>query len=148
VLACFCDIRFAADTAVFTTSFARLGLPAEHGMSWILPRLIGAGRAADLLLSSRRVDAAEALALGLVNRVVPGNALLAETLEYAERLATELAPTSLTTIKRQLWSDLTRGLDAAATHAEGLMAPMLASPEFAEGAAALAEKRPPKFQRQ
>ncbi|HVE94868.1 MAG TPA: enoyl-CoA hydratase-related protein [Acidimicrobiales bacterium] len=147
VLACFCDIRFASDSAVFTTSFARLGLPAEHGVSWILSRLVGAGRAADLLLSSRRVDAAEALAIGLVSRVVPDASLVNEAVEYAQRMATELAPTSLATIKRQLWSDANQSLDHAATAAEALLPEMLASPEFAEGAAALAEKRPPRFHR-
>ena len=147
VLACFADIRFASDTAVFTTSFARLGLPAEHAVSWMLPRLVGAGRAADLLLSSRRVDAAEALAIGLVSRVLPIADLVAETVAYAARMASELAPTSLAAIKRQLWSDLNRGLDASARHAEHLLPSMLKSEEFAEGATALAEKRPPKFER-
>lgn len=147
VLACFCDVRFASESAVFTTSFARLGLPAEHGVSWMLPRLIGAGRAADLLLSSRRVGAAEALAIGLVSRVVPDAALVDDTVAYAQRMATELAPSSLATIKRQLWADGNQRLDAAATAAEALLPEMLASPEFAEGAAALAEKRRPRFPR-
>ena len=147
VLACYCDIRFAAESTVFTTSFARLGLPAEHGVSWMLSRLIGAGRAADLLLSSRRVDAGEALAIGLVSRVVPDASLVEHAIAYAQRMASELAPTSLATIKRQLWSDTNQTLDAAATEAEALLPKMLASPEFAEGAAALAEKRPPRFTR-
>ena len=71
VLACFCDMRFAAAGAKLTTSSGRLGLPAEHGLSWVLPRLVGIGHAADLLLSSRVVFAEEAAQIGLVNRVLP-----------------------------------------------------------------------------
>ena len=71
VLACYCDLRFAARGAKLTTSHGRLGLPAEYGLSWLLPRLIGVTRAADLLLSSRVVLAEEAEQLGLVNRALP-----------------------------------------------------------------------------
>ena len=71
VLACYCDLRFAAQGAKLTTSHGRLGLPAEYGLSWLLPRLIGVTRAADLLLSSRVVLAEEAEQLGLVNRALP-----------------------------------------------------------------------------
>ena len=71
VLACYCDLRFAARGAKLTTSHGRLGLPAEYGLSWLLPRLVGVTRAADLLLSSRVVLAEEAEQLGLVNRVLP-----------------------------------------------------------------------------
>ena len=77
VLACYCDLRFAARGAKLTTSHGRLGLPAEYGLSWLLPRLIGVTRAADLLLSSRVVLAEEAEQLGLVNRVLPPDELLA-----------------------------------------------------------------------
>src|SRR5579862_1960364 len=75
-LACYCDLRFAAAGAKLTTAHGRLGLPAEFGLSWLLPRLIGITRAADVLLSSRVVLAEEALAMGLVNKVVaPGKVL-------------------------------------------------------------------------
>ena len=92
VLACFCDVRFAAAGAKLTTSSGRLGLPAEYGLSWVLPRLVGLGHAADLLLSSRVVLAEEAAEIGLVNRVLPPDELLAFTLDYAGRLATEVSP--------------------------------------------------------
>ena len=69
-IATMCDLRFASDSAVFTTSFSQRGLVAEHGLSWILPRLIGPAKALDLLWSARRVDAQEAERLGLVDRVV------------------------------------------------------------------------------
>src|SRR3954471_12928691 len=99
VQALMCDIRFAAAGAKITTSFARLGLPAEHGVSWILPRLVGPARALDLLFSSRVVLAEEALELGLVNRVVPGEDLLGETLAYAREMARGCSPQSLANMK-------------------------------------------------
>ena len=71
VVSLYCDLRIAADTAVFTTAFSRRGLIAEHGVSWMLPRLVGLQHALDLLLSARKITAAEALAMGLVDKVVP-----------------------------------------------------------------------------
>src|SRR5207237_2923488 len=78
VQALMCDVRFAAAEAKLTTAFARRGLVAEHGISWILPRLVGPARALDLLLSGRVVLGAEAAQLGLVNRAVEGGGVLAE----------------------------------------------------------------------
>src|SRR5581483_46719 len=92
VLMCFCDIRFAAAKAKLTTSMARLALPAEHGVSWILPRLVGPARAADLLFSSRVVLAEEAAELGLVNRVLPPGELLPFALDYARTMAAQNSP--------------------------------------------------------
>ena len=143
VLACFADLRFAAAGAKLTSSFARLALPAEHGVSWVLPRIVGSARAADLLLSSRVVLAEEALTLGLVNRVWPSAHLLDETLAYARVLADELAPSSLAAIKRQLWAS--GSLADAWQDANDRMTSMLQSAEFAEGVAAFRQKRPPKF---
>lgn len=145
VVACFADIRFAATGAKFTTAFARLGLPAEHGLSWLLPRIIGVSRAADMLLSSRVVMAEEAEAMGLVNAVLPPEELLGFTLDYAHRIATEISPASIQAIKRQIYSDMFRPLDEAAADAEGRMLAALGSPDFAEGVAALVDKRPPRF---
>jgi enoyl-CoA hydratase/carnithine racemase len=145
VLACFCDVRFAAEGAKLTTANARLGLPAEYGMSWILPRLIGAGRAAELLFSSRIVLAEEAERMGLVNRVLPPERLLPETLVFARSLASDVSPSSLRESKRQLWSDLLRPLDEAMRDAVALLDRMVQEPDFREGAAALSEKRPPRF---
>jgi enoyl-CoA hydratase/carnithine racemase len=145
VLACFCDVRFAAAGAKLTTSFGRLGLPAEHGISWVLPRLVGTARAADLLFSSRVVLAEEAEAMGLVNRVLPAGELLPFTLDYARRLATEISPWSLRAMKRQLYEDALGDLHGAASTAEKLMKEAFGLADFKEGAAALAEKRPPRF---
>jgi len=145
VLACFCDIRFAAAGAKLTTSFGRLGLPAEHGVSWVLPRLVGVGRAADLLFSSRVVLAEEAAEMGLVNRVVPGDELAGEVARYATAMAAEIAPTSLAAMKRQLWGGAVERLADAWQGANRRMVSMLAAPEFAEGVAAHLGKRPPAF---
>jgi enoyl-CoA hydratase/carnithine racemase len=145
VLACYCDLRFAARGAKLTTSHGRLGLPVEYGLSWLLPRLIGATRAADLLLSSRVVLAEEAEQLGLVNRAVEPHELLPVTYAYAHRLATEIAPSSLAATKLQLYRDLHGDVASAVRDAGARMATMMQGPDFAEGVAALTEKRPPAF---
>jgi enoyl-CoA hydratase/carnithine racemase len=145
VLACYCDLRFAAAGAKLTTSHGRLGLPAEYGLSWLLPRLIGVTRAADLLLSSRVVLAEEAEQLGLVNRAVPPEELLPFTYAYASRLATEIAPSSLATTKLQLYRDLHRDVGSSVVDAGQRMADMMQEADFAEGVAALTEKRLPAF---
>jgi enoyl-CoA hydratase/carnithine racemase len=145
VLMCFCDMRFAAAGAKLTTSFARLGLPAEHGVSWLLPRLVGPAHAADLLFSSRVVLAEEAAAMGLVNRVLPADELLSFTLEYARRMAEETSPRALEVIKRQLWADLMGDIDSAARHSVELMDQLVGEPDFTEGVAAFRERRPPRF---
>jgi enoyl-CoA hydratase/carnithine racemase len=144
-LMCFCDLRFAAAGAKLTTSFARLGLPAEHGVSWLLPRLIGPAHAADLLMSSRVVLAEEARDMGLVNRVCAPDDLMPETLDYARTLATETAPGAVAVIKAQLYDDLLGALDRSARRSVDLMHDMMLTPEFKEGVAALKEKRPPNF---
>jgi enoyl-CoA hydratase/carnithine racemase len=145
VLACYCDLRFAAHGAKLTTSHGRLGLPAEYGLSWLLPRLIGVTRAADLLLSSRVVLADEAERLGLVNRSLPADELMAFTYSYAAGLAHEIAPSSLAATKFQLYRDL-HGDAASSVHdAAARMAAMMQGADFAEGVAALTGRRPPDF---
>ena len=145
VLMCFCDLRFAAEGAKLTIAFPRLGLPAEAGLSWLLPRLIGTGRAADLLLTSRVMPAEEAERIGLVNRVLPPERLLPETVAFARRLGEEIAPSSLRTIKEQLYADLRRTLAEAEATAGKRLEEMVGSPDFEEGVAALIERRPPRF---
>ena len=145
VQALMCDLRFAAEGAKITTAFARRGLVAEHGISWILPRLVGPARALDLLLSGRVVLAEEAAALGLVNRALPGDRLLAETLAYARDVSANCAPSSLATMKRQVYADLEKGLDDALDDANRLMAQSLAADDFREGVASFLERRDPRF---
>lgn len=147
VLACFADIRFAAAGAKLTTAHGKLGLPAEYGLSWLLPRLIGLARANDLLLTSRTFLAEEALALGLVNAVYPPEELLERAMSYACDLAVHVSPASLRETKRAIYRDLHRGIGQSVEEAERLLDEMTRGPEFREGVAALVEKRRPVFRR-
>ena len=146
-IATMCDLRFASDTAVFTTSFSQRGLVAEHGLSWILPRLIGPAKALDLLWSARRVDAQEAERLGLVDRVVPGDELLATARGYIEDLARKSSPASIMIMKRQVYLHLMKPLHEAMDDTNRLMAESLTRDDFREGVASFVEKRTPAFPR-
>jgi enoyl-CoA hydratase/carnithine racemase len=145
VQALMCDLRFAADDAKLTTAFARRGLVAEHGISWILPRLVGPARALDLLLSARVVLGREAAAMGLVNRSLPRERVLEEALAYARDLVVNCSPASLATIKRQVHSDLQRNLSDALHEADRLMLRSFAEPDFVEGVNSFLERREPRF---
>jgi enoyl-CoA hydratase/carnithine racemase len=140
-----CDVRFAADGAKLTTAFARRGLVAEHGISWILPRLVGPAQALDLLLSGRVVLAEEAQALGLVNHVLAPETLLEGTLDYARDLVVNCSPASMATIKRQVYADLDRGLPDALAAADELMLESFTAPDFVEGVTSFLERRDPRF---
>lgn len=144
-IACFFDIRIASSDAVFSTAFARRGLIAEHGLSWIMPRLIGIGRAADLLFSARRVESDEAERIGLVDRVVPANEFSGEVAAYAKMLATEVSPRSLKHMKREIWRDQFLELGPAIDAANADMVESLSSDDFKEGVAHFLEKRAPNF---
>ncbi|MDP3747516.1 MAG: enoyl-CoA hydratase [Phenylobacterium sp.] len=141
----FCDLRFVADSAVFSTAFSRRGLIAEHGIGWTLPRLVGHSRAMDLLLSARRVGAEEAYRIGLADRVFPANELIAETRAYARELADFVSPRSTAIIKRQLWDGLLQSLAEHMQDADREMALSLESDDFREGVAHFIEKRSPRF---
>jgi enoyl-CoA hydratase/carnithine racemase len=145
VQALMCDVRFAAAEAKLTTAFARRGLVAEHGISWILPRLVGPARALDLLLSGRVVLGAEAAQIGLVNRAVDGAGVLEEARAYARDLAANCAPSSMATMKRQVYAALDQDVDTALREANGLMAASLGADDFREGVASFLEKRAPQF---
>lgn len=146
-LALWCDLRFVSANAKLTTAAAKLGLPAEYGMSWILPRLVGVTRANDLLLSSRVVTGAETADWGLWNGVEPdGPAALAAAQAYGRLLASTTGPRAVATTKRQLSDDLLR-LDPAASISDSLrlLDQAMGTAEYREGIAALTEKRPPAF---
>lgn len=145
VIALYADIRFAADTAVFTTAFARRGLVAEHGISWLLPRLVGMAHAADLLYSARRFDATEAKEMGLINRVIPRQNFAEEVGDYARMLAREVSPRSLREMKREIWNAQFQTLAQAIDLANADMAASFKSQDFKEGVAHFIEKRAPKF---
>jgi len=145
VHALMCDLRFAARSAKFTTAFARRGLVAEHGISWMLPRLVGPARALDLLLSGRIVLGDEAAELGLVNRAVDDEHALDEALAYARMLATECSPASMAQMKAQVYADYERPLAESLGNANRLMAESFSGPDFGEGVRSFLKRRPPEF---
>jgi enoyl-CoA hydratase/carnithine racemase len=146
VLAIMCDLRIAANSAKITTAFARRGLVAEHGISWMLPRLVGHARALDLLLSARVVLGAQAAELGLVNHAVEDGQVVEASLAYARELARECSPASMAAIKRQVYADYDRTLPATVADANRLMLESFTAPDFAEGVQSFIERRPPHFQ--
>lgn len=145
VLAMMCDLRFFAQDSYLTTVFTRRGLIAEHGTSWLLPRIVGLSRALDLLWSSRKVDADEALRIGLADRVVPADRLLDAVADYVDQMAQTVSPRALAVIKSQLQRHLHTSFDDAAVESDALMHEALRHPDAAEGAASFVERRPPRF---
>ena len=145
VQALMCDVRFAAEDAKFTTAFARRGLIAEHGISWLLPRLVGPATALDLLMSARVIMGAEAAELGLVNRALPREQVLPAALEYASELARLSSPASMANMKAQVYRALEQNLQDATDEADRLMLASFAAPDFREGVASFVEKREPSF---
>jgi 2-(1,2-epoxy-1,2-dihydrophenyl)acetyl-CoA isomerase len=143
-LAFACDVRVAAEDASFALAFGRIGLVPDSGATWLLPRLVGPAKAAELALVGTPLSAADAERFGLVARVVPADALAGEARAIATRLA-RLAPVALAQTKRALeraWSlDLDTALDEEAWR-QGIAG---ATADHAEGLAAFVEKRPPSF---
>jgi len=146
-LAAWCDLRFVSATAKITTAAPKLGLPAEYGLSWILPRLVGVTRANDLLLSGRIVTGQDTAEWGLWNEVLPdGEQTLATAQAYAAMLANNTAPSSVTATKRQIVDDLLSSNPASSViESLALLNIMTGSADYREGVAALREKRPPRF---
>jgi enoyl-CoA hydratase/carnithine racemase len=141
ILALYCDIRFAHPSAKFTTAFAKRGLIAEHGISWLLPRLVGFANAADLLYSSRTFTTPEAVSMGLTREAAGEEAVMA----YAKTLATEVSPRSLREMKREIWNAQMQTLGDAIEAANTDMIPSFKSEDFKEGVAHFVEKRPARF---
>lgn len=144
---CFADLRFASDRAVFSTAFSRRGLIAEWGIGWTLPRLVGHSVALDLLFSARRFDAAEAKRVGLVNRTLPHDELLPFVHAYVKELADNVSPTSMSIMKRQIYTRLEAELGVSLEESIRLMTESFRRPDFPEGVNSYLEKRPPKFAR-
>ncbi len=145
IITLYCDLRFASDSARFGTAFAKRGLIAEYGISWMLPRLIGPANAMDMLFSARLVDAAEALRMGLVNQVFPQDSFQQRVNAYAKDLANNVSPRSLRVIKEQVYSGMFQTLSEAFEGAEQEMIESLQCDDFKEGVAHFLEKRAPAF---
>jgi len=140
-----CDMRFCTPEAKLTTAFARRGLIAEYGMSWMLPRLVGLGNAYDLALSGRVVRGDEALKMGLVDRLYAAEELLEQTVAYAAELAENCSPTSMAIIKRQLRAHADADFETALAQSDELMLASFDLPDVKEGVASYMEKRAPDF---
>jgi enoyl-CoA hydratase/carnithine racemase len=144
-LAAFCDLRIGVVGAKITTVAPKLGLPAEYGLSWILPRLVGVTHSADLLLTGRVILAEEMEHWGFFNRVVPQGEFAATVASYAAMLAAA-SPASVLSAKRQLWGDLLHHQPhAAVAESKELIARMMREHDYLEGVKAAVEKRPPRF---
>ncbi|HEX7037515.1 MAG TPA: enoyl-CoA hydratase-related protein [Pseudomonadales bacterium] len=147
ILALMSDLRFASSAASFTTVFLKRGLIAEHGSSWLLPRLCGVSRALDLLWMSDRIDAEAARAIGLVDRVLPPDELLDAARDYVVRLAATSPPAAIAETKRLVYRHLGTGYGEALIEAEASQNRFVTAPDAVEGARAFMEKRPPRFRR-
>jgi len=145
IIALYADLRFASQATVFTTAFARRGLVAEHGIDWVLPRIVGLPNAIDLLLSARKITAEEALQMGLVNKVFAAESLMAEVRAYALELATMVSPRSMRVMKQQLFRAQSLDFGAALYASIPDVVASLGSEDFKEGVAHFVEKRTPKF---
>jgi 2-(1,2-epoxy-1,2-dihydrophenyl)acetyl-CoA isomerase len=143
-LALACDLRIAAEEASFILAFGRIGLVPDSGLTWFLPRLVGAARAAELMFSTDPLSARDAVRLGLVNRVVPGPELMPEALALAARLASA-APRALALTKRALNRSQEVGLEEALEYEASLQGIAGATADHREGVAAFRDKRQPDF---
>ncbi len=143
-LALACDIRIAGESAVFTCAFTRVGLVPDSGSTYLLPQVVGIGRALELAWTSRTVSAQEALHIGLVNRVVPAERVLPEAQELAGQLARGAA-TAIGLTKRAMYRGLTSDLETMLDYEAGLQEAAARTEDFREGLAAFKEKRPPRF---
>jgi 2-(1,2-epoxy-1,2-dihydrophenyl)acetyl-CoA isomerase len=143
-IACLCDIRIAADTAKFAASFIKMGLVPGDGGAWLLQRVVGYSKAAEMLLTGDPITADQALAFGLVSRVVPADTLMDEALALAARIATNPAR-SLRMAKRLLLTAQTSDLDTILEMSAAMQSIAHETADHAEAVEAFLEKRPPTF---
>ncbi len=141
----YADFRFADQTAKFTTAFAQRGLIAEHGIAWLLPRLIGEAHALDLLFTARVFRGDEAERVGLVNRALATNELMPHVMDTATHLAKNVSPRSLAIMKRQIRESYTQSFARSLDLANFEMEQSFASFDFKEGVDSFVEKRPAQF---
>jgi enoyl-CoA hydratase/carnithine racemase len=143
--ALFADLRFAAEEAVITTAFSRIGLASEYGMAWAVRNAVGHANAMDLLLSGRKLRGPEALRMGLVNQIHPRETLAEATYAYAREMAQLCSPRSLRVLKQQLWELPFQTLHEAVIADSAAMQEANVCEDFQEGKRAFLEKRTPNF---
>ena len=146
-LAGFCDLRYAVEGAKFTTATPRLGLPAEYGLAWLLPRIVGLANAADILITGRILRSEEVQQMGFLNGVHPRDEhFLDKVYEVADYIATQVSPASATSAKRQIYNELLHSnVGAAIEDSKDLIEKFTHQPDYKEGIAAMAERRAPQF---
>lgn len=144
-LACFVDIRFAAPGIKLTTAHGKLNLPAEYGLSWVLPRLVGLGRANDLLLTSRVFYSEEALTMGLVNQLFDSVNIVQQARGYLHEMVRAVSPNSIKQTRWQIYKDLHRDAASSVEDSEKLLKEMMKEQDYQEGVQAFLDKRNPKW---
>ncbi len=145
VMALCADMRFATDKMVFTTAFAQRGLIAEHGIAWLLQKLVGPSNAIDLLMSARRVSAHEAKEMGLVNKVFPQETFMQHVRDYARILTDTVSPHSVAVVKAQLWKSLHETYIENLAESDRQLVMNHSFPDRKEGVAHFVEKRAANF---
>lgn len=145
-LVAFCDLRYAAAGAKFTTSTPKLGLPSEYGLSWVLPRLMGLASAVDILFTGRVVLADEMQAKGFLHGVLPVEGFEEAVLARAREMAAGISPVAVRAAKRQVYAEqLHLRPGKSVEDAKQLTAELLKHPDCKEGVAAMQQKRSPQF---
>jgi enoyl-CoA hydratase/carnithine racemase len=144
-LALGCDIRIAAENAKLAPAFVKRGILPESGGTWLLPRMVGYAKAAEIAFTGRTLLAKEAHELGLVNRVVPDAELRSATAELAGEIAAN-APLAVRAIKRMMRAAETETFEQNVHHVFLQLLPLLRTEDFQEGVAAFMEKRPARFE--
>jgi enoyl-CoA hydratase/carnithine racemase len=145
IMALYADLRFAAENAKFTTAFAARGLVAEHGIAWLLPRLVGEANALDLLFTARKFTGTEAAQMGLVNKALNGEELMAHVGEVASNLANDVSPRSLAIMKRQVRAAHHQSFADSLALADAEMNASFSTFDFKEGVESFVERRAPNF---
>ncbi|WP_300378200.1 enoyl-CoA hydratase [Henriciella sp.] len=146
VFALYADLRYAAEDAKFTTAFSQRGLIAEHGIAWLLPRLVGEANALDLLFTARKFNGREAAQLGLVNSALPAGDLDSHVRDVASHLATQVSPRSVAVMKRQVRESYFQSFADSLDVADREMEASFSTFDFEEGVASFVERRAPAFQ--
>jgi 2-(1,2-epoxy-1,2-dihydrophenyl)acetyl-CoA isomerase len=143
-LALACDVRIAAESATFSQAFVKIGLHPDWGGSWLLPRLIGPSRALEILATGRMVEATEALALGMVDRVTAGERLAVEARDLATTIAAGPSG-AISDIKRAVWASLSNDLESQLALESENQLRAFSSRDGREGVSAFLEKRKAAF---
>ncbi|MFV0245691.1 MAG: enoyl-CoA hydratase-related protein [Qingshengfaniella sp.] len=145
-IAAFADFRFAVAGAKITPSTARLGLPAEYGLAWVLPRIMGVANAAHVMLTGRILRSEDAQRLGFVSEVFPEESFMDNVLAFARDMAAVTSPVAVAVMKRQLYVELMTGdVGGAIERSKDLIGGMMKLSDFKEGSTAMAARRPPEF---